>query len=161
MNIDGNRVSATLTEQQLKEARSLFEKLNELFPFFVGLTKEERNNIPKISVSNRQFVADAITASQNNLELMPAFVNVEELKKDLTLYDQLDDVIILAQKLMSKLLDTQMLAGSEAYTSALVAYRVIQTAAGAGRPGASAAYEMLRERFSGQKTNTVTPEKVE
>jgi hypothetical protein len=92
---------------------------------------------------------------------MPAFVNVEELKKDLTLYDQLDDVIILAQKLMSKLLDTQMLAGSEAYTSALVAYRVIQTAAGAGRPGASAAYEMLRERFSGQKTNTVTPEKVE
>jgi hypothetical protein len=159
MNIDGNRVSDTLTEEQLKEARALFERLNELFPFFVGLTKEERNNIPKISVYNRQFVADAITASQNNMELMPAFINVEELRKDLTLFDQLDDVLILSQKLTAKLQDTQMLAGSEAYTSALIAYRVIQTAAGAGRPGASAAYDMLKERFAGQKSATVTPEK--
>ena len=43
-----------------------------------------------------------------------------------------------------------MIAGSEAYASALTAYRLFEAAAKAGVLGADAAYIPLAERFAGQ-----------
>ena len=43
-----------------------------------------------------------------------------------------------------------MLAGSEAYVTALAAYRNFEAAAKAGIQGADTIYELLKARFSGQ-----------
>jgi hypothetical protein len=61
--------------------------------------------------------------------------------------------------LAEKLDDTQMLAGSEAYITALAAYRNFDAAAKAGIQGADTIYNHLKERFKGQggAGNTNTP----
>ena len=55
--------------------------------------------------------------------------------------------------------DTQVLAGSEAYVSALAAYRNFEAAAYAGIPGADTVYDLLRTRFANQGNtgSTTTP----
>jgi hypothetical protein len=44
--------------------------------------------------------------------------------------------------------DTQMLAGSEAYSSALTAYKLFQAASEAGLKGSDAIYDSLKARFA-------------
>ena len=92
----------------------------------------------------------------NNPHLVPSFVDSTEMRKDLVLYKQLDEVHNLMEQLQEKIRDTQTLAGSEAYSSALMTYRLVQMAAEAGVPGADSAYDQLRQRFAGQGTQPTT-----
>ena len=60
-----------------------------------------------------------------------------------------------------KLNDTQMIAGSEAYVTALTAYRLFDAAAKAGVAGADTVNDLLKVRFADQgssapKTATAT-----
>jgi hypothetical protein len=118
-------------------------------------------SLPKINVANKQFVSDALFAIQNNSQLFPAYVSATELSKDLTLFNQLDDLHTLAQQFAEKLRDTQILAGSEAYVSALTIYRLMEAASNAGLPGTDTIYEQLAERFASQgnkqASTTTTP----
>ena len=107
-------------------------------------------------MNNKIFVEDAITAMDNNPTFLPSYFNVAELKKDLTLYQQLDPLFVEINKLAEKIDDTQMLAGSEAFITALAAYRNFEAAAKAGIPGADTIYELLKARFSGQGGSSTT-----
>jgi hypothetical protein len=149
-NVSSNRIAVTLTQQKIDEVKGLLTQLNAALPFLTGLTTEERMTLPKINVANKAFVDDAIVAINANPALVPSYVNKDELGKDYTLYSQLDELVMLTNQFCEKLADTQMLAGSEAYVSALAAYRMFQAAADAGVPGADAVYDSLRSRFTGQ-----------
>lgn len=72
------------------------------------------------------------------------------MDNDYQLYLQLDEFLGLTETLLEKLSDTQMLAGSEAYSNALVAYRLFGSAAKAGLNGADSVYDKLASRFAGQ-----------
>lgn len=51
-----------------------------------------------------------------------------------------------------------MLAGSEAYITALTAYRLLQSAAQDGVPGADTLYDRLKDRFAEQgRTDDTDP----
>lgn len=149
-NLTNNRLSITLTPEELKKALNALQEVNAVLPFLTGLTVEERMKLPKIDGSNRLFVQDALKVMKQNGAIMPNFVNVEELEKDFTLYEQLDSVLSAVNQLQEKLRDTQMLAGSEAYSSALMAYRMFQMAADAGLPGMDTVVDDLKQRFAGQ-----------
>jgi hypothetical protein len=88
--------------------------------------------LPKINVSNKAFTEDAINSMVNNPSLLPAYFNVAEMQKDMTLFTQLDEMSIIINQLAERISDTQLLAGSEAYVSALAAYRNFEAAANAG-----------------------------
>ncbi len=148
--VSNNRISVTIAENELTQAKTAFLNISNNLPFLVGLNNDEKVSMAKISVSNKQFVQDALTIMNNNAELFPAYMSSEELHKDLTLYSQLDELVALAQQLTEKLRDTQILAGSEAYVSALSVYRLVEAASKAGLPGADTAYDQLAERFAGQ-----------
>lgn len=119
-------------------------------PFLIGLTTDERVTLPKISENNKVFVGDSINALANNAPMLPSYLNVADIKSDLTLYEQLDELEMLALQLVEKIQDTRMLCGSEAYVSSLTAYRLFEAAASAGIPGADAIYDALKQRFAGQ-----------
>ncbi|MBL7702971.1 MAG: hypothetical protein JNM14_12025 [Ferruginibacter sp.] len=127
-------------------------------PFLIGLTTEERIALPKINESNKVFVGDSINALVNNAAILPAYLNANEIKTDLTLYEQLDELEGLALQLVEKIQDTRMLCGSEAYASSLAAYRLFEAAATAGLPGTDSIYNALKQRFAGQgPTGGTTP----
>ena len=60
-------------------------------------------------------------------------------------------------QLGEQLLDTQILAGSDAYATALMIYRLAESAAKAGLPGADTLYQTLRQRFVAQGTPAAAP----
>ena len=149
-NLTNNRLSVTATSAQLTAVKNALQTINTNLPFLVGLTAEERAALPTIDVNNKAFTEDAINAGANNASLVPSYVSVANMQSDMTLFSQLDEVIQLTRQLLEKLEDTQMLAGSEAYTSALALYKLFGSAADAGVPGSDAIYNQLRTRFAGQ-----------
>ena len=155
-NLTNNRISAEVTttaEQQVKDG---IQMIQDALPFLIGLTTTERVNLPKISVSNKVFTEDAINLAVNNSELFPSFIKTEEMNNDITLYHKLDSISSLLQQLLEKVNDTQMLAGSEAYSAALVVYKVLGAASEAGIEGTKSAYDQLKERFAQSTSTTAT-----
>ncbi len=75
----------------------------------------------------------------------------------MTLFTQTDELLLLIRQLLEKVEDTHMLAGSEAYVSALISYKLFGSAADAGMPGADAIYDQLKARFANNATPTPTP----
>ena len=157
MSIQSNRVNTMLDAAKIDNIRKKFQELEAELDFIIGLTIDERVNLPKINVANRTFVMDSLSALQTNGSFMPAYLNVADMTADITLYNQLEEFTQRAAQLSEKLGDTQMLAGSEAYVSSLAAYRLFEAAAKAGLPGADAVYDLLKQRFADQGGSTPTP----
>jgi hypothetical protein len=156
-NITSNRVSATIDAATIQKVKDALASVNAQLPFLIGLKPEERQAIPKISDVNKTFTSDAITAIKNNAGLLPAYVDVNEMEKDFTLYQQLDELVQLSTQVTEKLSDTQMMAGSEAYVSSLTAYRLFEAASNAGIPGTDTIYDQLKQRFAGQGSSGTAP----
>lgn len=149
-NLFQNLLDITMTDPQLTQFRDGITQAQDAAPFLIGLTTEQRQTIPKIAAGNLNFVQDSLSAMQDNSDMLPAYMNNSNLATDLTLYQQLDPLVQLVGQLYEKLRDTQMMAGSEAYISALAFYRMVEAAAKAGLPGADTVYEQLKQRFEGQ-----------
>lgn len=152
-NINSNRLDVSLNPQEVTQINAAITNIEVLMPFLTGLTIEERIAIPKINVSNKQFTEDAINIAVNNPTLFPGYINPAEMQKDLLLFGQLDDLATSLRRVLEKVEDTLMLAGSESYISALAVYRSISAAAKAGVPGTDSLYQQLRARFAEQGGN--------
>lgn len=146
--VSNNRISAVMTDQMIGQVKTAFQDLNAAMPFLIGLNTDERVTLPKMSTINKGFVEDALNVIVNNQNLFPNYINIEELKKDLALYSQLDEILTIGMQFIEKVRDTQMLAGSEAYVAALSVYRMTEAASKAGIPGGDTIYNQLAERFA-------------
>ena len=149
-NINSNRLDVSLNPQEVTQINAAITNIEVLMPFLTGLTIEERVAIPKINVANKAFTEDAINIAVQNPSLFPGYINPAEMQKDLLLFNQLDVLATSMRRVLEKIEDTLMLAGSESYISALAVYRSISAAAKAGVPGADSLYDQLRARFSEQ-----------
>lgn len=146
-----NLVSVKISEEDMTAA---IGKLNELLGFLstymVALTPEERRILPKMSDGNAPFVDKALHYASTNPELVPAYINVDEMEIDTKAVNDLSQLYRLAEKLCSGLNDTIMLSGSEAYVSALAFYKSVKVAAGMNVQGAKPIYDDLKRRFEAQ-----------
>ena len=164
-NLTNNRLNVTATPAQIAAAKTAYQTILTNLSFLIGLTTQERISLPAIDVSNKTFTEDAISAGVNNTGVLPAYVSPSAMQTDLTLFSQLDELILLHNQLGEKLQDTQLLAGSEAYVGALTLYKLFGSAAEAGIPGTDSIYNQLKQRFAGQgsggtseKSNPQPPE---
>lgn len=156
-NLTNNRINTTATAAQITAAKAGIQAVLTNLPFLTGLTIEERIALPAIDVSNKAFTEDAINAGVNNATLLPTYVSVANMQNDLTLFTQLDEIIILVKQLLERLEDTQLLAGSEAYVSALMVYKLFGAAADAGVPGTDAIVAQLKQRFTTNGNTGTSP----
>ena len=146
--VSNNRISYTMSEEQLTQVKAAFATINNFMAFLIGITPEERTALPKMSSGNKPFVQDAFLAIKNNPELFPSYMKEEEIRKDIVLFDQLAEIFSFSAQLNEKIKDTQIVAGSEAYVSALSIYRLMEAAAKAGVPGTDTIYDQLASRFA-------------
>lgn len=147
-NLTNNRLNITATPVQIAAVKTALQTIQTNLPFLIGLTVDERIALPAIDVNNKAFTEDAINAGINNATLVPSYVSVPNMQNDMTLFTQLDEITALVRQLLEKLEDTQLLAGSEAYVSALTLYKLFGSAADAGVPGADAIVAQLKLRFA-------------
>jgi hypothetical protein len=107
-NLSNNRLNITATAAQITAVKTALQAVTTNLPFLIGLTTEERIALPAINVSNKAFTEDAINAAVNNASLIPSYVSVPNMQNDMTLFTQLDEIIILVKQLLEKLEDTQL-----------------------------------------------------
>jgi hypothetical protein len=149
-NLQNNRLSAALAPEAAAEIRQMVRQIEQKLPFLLGLTPEERKALPKINRSNKLFVDETLQACADNGNFLPPYLDVAEMRRDYELYRALGEVLQPLAQLYEKLRDTQILAGSEAFSTALMAYRMLQMAARSGMPGLDTVVSRLSERFASQ-----------
>ncbi|MGQ7944897.1 hypothetical protein [Flavobacterium sp. WC2509] len=152
-NLLNNRVSVTATAAQVTAVKTAFQTILTNLPFLVGLTADERKTLNSIDVNNKAFTEDAINASVNNPTLIPTYISLPNMQSDLTLFAQLDELSGIANQLCERIEDTKMLAGNEAYGSALAMYKIFGSAADAGVSGADSIVEQLKKRFASNSSS--------
>jgi hypothetical protein len=156
-NITDNRLSLTISPADLTTVNTAGATIDTTLSFLIALTEEERERLFGVNVNNKVFIEEALEEAQNNGTILPGYIQVAELEKDLTLFNQLGDLLSYLRNLLQKMEDTQRLAGHEAYALSLAIYQLYKSAAEAGIPGAASSYNRLKERFDTTRPTPPTP----
>ena len=146
-SITNKILNVTLSPAQVTGIKYVIQNIYTNMPFLVRLTENERIVLPKINITNKAFVEDAINTISNNTTMLPGYLSVTDMQTNLQLFTQLDELAGLVRQLLEKIEDTQILAGSETYIAALTGYKLFGAAASAGIPGSDAIYSSLKARF--------------
>ena len=120
-----------------------------LAPYLLALTADERKTMLRMADKTVAFVTKTTEYATNNAAFVPVFVDLPALRQDTAGMAALSP---LRQQFKQLALDTDstvMVAGSEAYGSALAVYGNIKFLAKNKQTGAQAAYDELRVRFPG------------
>ncbi len=154
-----NRISIELTAAQIKAVNDAIKALVEtLQPVLIALNAEDKKNLAKLGEKSVAFVEKAIQYAESNPELVPAFINVDEMKKDYAGFNQLNAVLRPLLQITGNLDDTMTLCGSEAILQSLAFYNSAKVAAKMNVPNAGTVYEDLSQRFEAQKAKRTKPE---
>ena len=143
-----NRLSITIPAADLAAAKAALQQVQTILaPYVIALTPEQRKTIPKMSDGTEPFVAKVIEYAADAPQFLPPFVDRQEFDKDWQAISGLLPLLRLCTQIEDTLSDTTMMAGSEAYVSALSYYNSVKQAAKVNAPDAKAIYEDLRKRF--------------
>lgn len=115
-------VDAVLTQQEIDDIVTALKTIRDQLPFLVGLSTQERRQIPKMGRKAQTFSVRALDMAMQHNEVMPRHLNVEEARRDVALFEALNPILQAVNHLRELIEDTQMLAGSEAYAAARLAY---------------------------------------
>ena len=146
-----NRVSANLSPEDIAAVQEAIVTLKQKLPFLIGLTKEERISMLKLGDKSRAFVQKTMELVKQNQDFLPRSFDVEEMQKDVDLFNDLYPILLSLQQLNEQVEDT-LVVGSEAYAAALVAYRYAKDAnMGAGLDGV---LDDIGRRFARKSSKT-------
>lgn len=151
-------ISAQIDEKSKQEIIQLIQQIESKLPFLINLTPEERQSLPKMGDKTVAFVQKAIELAQQNPNLVPPYISLDELKKDFELSNKLKDILNAVARLFEKVSDTYIAVGSEAYTAALSFYNSAKAAAKMNVPGTDVIVNELAERFEKKSTSQQKPQ---
>jgi hypothetical protein len=143
-----NRISLELSTEIVNEVKALIDQIESKLPFLISLTTDERANLAKLNRDNELFVEETIRAAEHNSEVIPNYINVAEMEKDLLLYQQLNRIMVRLSHVSNKIKDTMHIAGAEAFATALVTNNMFQIASKMGVNGMDVVSARLSELFS-------------
>ncbi len=141
-----NRISANLTPADREAVMKAIATIRQKLPFLVDLTTEDRRTIVKMGDKSRAFVSKALEVATQNPDFLPRSFDLEEMRRDLALYEALYPVLLSLTQLQELVDDTCMAAGSEAYTSALAIYNYAK--ASGDVTGLDAVIDEMGRRFT-------------
>jgi hypothetical protein len=150
-----NQISAILTPADRDAALAAITTLKEKLPFLIDLTMEERKALPKMGDKSRAFVSKALEVATQNPDFLPRSFNLEEMRKDVQLFEAMYPIVVALAQLQELMDDTYVTVGSEAYAAALQVYNYAKASGqGAGLDGV---VDELGQRFA-RKTKKAKPQ---
>jgi hypothetical protein len=151
------QVNGTLTDSQREEAIQGIEELESSLPFSkVTLSPLQIARLTKAGPKSATFVVDGLELAIRNPDLMPASVNAIQLQEKLTLLRNLDVLTAVVAQFQQKLVNTSMVAKSEAYDHARTAYFLLNRK---NADGLVEGRDRLAQRFAkqGRRKADTTP----
>jgi hypothetical protein len=145
-----NQISLKIPAEDKDAIKNAISVLTEkLLPHLKALSPEERQALPKAGDKTVAFLDKTKEFFESNSDLVPAFIDKNEYIIDLNGMNELHEYHTPVNQLASMLNDSMMLAGSEAYVTALAFYKSVKNAAKMNIPGAKEVNEELSRRFKG------------
>lgn len=132
-----NRIDATLSNTDKQAVLDAIQLIRTKLPFLIGLSADERQSLTKAGDRSRAFIAQSLALAEQDDSYLPRSFDVAEMRQDVELVEQLYPVLVAVTQLKELLEDTYRLAGSDAYSAALIVYRAAKD------NGKSAALENL------------------
>ncbi|MEH1937872.1 MAG: hypothetical protein V7L14_30025 [Nostoc sp.] len=140
------RISATLTQTERDAVLQAIATIKEKLPFLVDLSADDRKALPKMGDKSRDFVSIALEVAAQNPEFLPRSFDIDEMQKDVQLFEALYPVLLSLTQLQELVDDTTLAVGSEAYAAALQVYNYAK-ASGQGA-GLDAVIVEMGRRFA-------------
>jgi len=141
-----NRISAKLSATDKDAVMQAIATIREKLPFLIDLTTEDRRTIVKMGDKSRAFVSKALEVATQNPDFLPRSFDIEEMRRDLALYEALYPVLLSLTQLQELVDDTCMASGSEAYAAALAVYNYAK--ASGDVTGLDAVIDEMGRRFT-------------
>ncbi|MBD2451813.1 hypothetical protein H6G76_32780 [Nostoc sp. FACHB-152] len=148
-------VSATLTVNDKEVLLQAITTIKEKLPFLIDLSNEERKALPKMGDKSRAFVSKALEIATQNPEFLPRSFDLEEMRKDVQLYEALYPLLLALSQLQELVDDTSLAVGSEAYAAALQVYSYAKASGQTG--GLDTVVEEMGQRFA-RKSRKAKPQ---
>jgi hypothetical protein len=150
--MNDNRISANLTAEVRDRILSEINAIKAQLPFLIDISKDERSSLPKMGDKSRAFVLRALEVATQKDSFLPRSFDVGEMRKDVEMTNNLAAISTALAALTELVEDTYILAGSEAYSAALVVY---QSAKANGQGEAlDDALDSLAQRFARKSSST-------
>lgn len=121
-----NLISTTVPDKDVNEILDALKFINEKLPDLVTLSKEELTTLPKIGQNTNSFILENLKEAENNPDLVPKDVELDEIKKDVDLIKAISTILNPLKKLEKKLEDSALLAGSEAYLPSIAIHNAMK-----------------------------------
>jgi negative regulator of sigma E activity len=112
-------ISANISAADKTAFKTAINNAGLLLNFMVNLTLAERQSLAKMGNNRYAFVKRFIQIAEANPAVLPGSFNLNELKKDVALFEDLRDLTVGVTQLNEKMSDTTLAVGSEAFTKAL------------------------------------------
>lgn len=139
-------ISATLNPTDRAAVMEAIATIKAKLPFLIDLNADERKALPKMGDKSRAFVSKALEVATQNPDFLPRSFDLEELRKDVQLFEAMYPIVMALTQLQELLDDTYVTVGSEAYSAALQVYNYAK-ASGQGA-GLEAVVDELGQRFA-------------
>ncbi len=89
-----NRISASLTKEDIEAIMSAISTIKTKLPFLVDLTPEEAKSLSRMGNKSRAFVTKSLELATQNPEILPRYFDLEEMKQDLELFEALYPIMM-------------------------------------------------------------------
>ncbi|MEH2077106.1 MAG: hypothetical protein V7K57_22360 [Nostoc sp.] len=139
-------ISSKLAPTERDAVLQAIATIKDKLPFLIDLSNEERKALPKMGDKSRAFVSKALEVATQNPEFLPRSFDLEEMRKDVQLFEALYPVLLSLSQLQELVDDTFLAVGSEAYAAALQVYTYAK--AGAQGAGLETVVEEMGQRFA-------------
>ncbi|AFY45031.1 hypothetical protein [Nostoc sp. PCC 7107] len=138
-------ISATLSQTDRDALLQAIATIKEQLPFLIDLSNEERKALPKMGDKSRAFVSKALEVATQNPEFLPRSFDLDEMRKDVQLFEALYPLLLSLTQLQELVDDTSLAVGSEAYAAALQVYNYAKASGQGG--GLETVLEEMGQRF--------------
>jgi hypothetical protein len=151
------RASVNIPEDDLRLIMDAIQLLQEkLQPHLVDLGPEELRRLSRMGPRTVAFVNRALVYAQLHPEFRPAFVDVDELARDLAAVDTLRSILSPLSLLAGMVNDSLVQSGSQAFGASRAWYQAVKNAAKLGHPGATLIVQDLGRRFAAPSPKRVS-----
>jgi len=147
-----NRISTSLSPADREAVMAAVSTIREKLPFLMDLTVEERRSLPKMGDKSRAFVSKALEVAIQNPDFLPRSFDIEEMRRDVELFQALHPILLSLTQLQELLDDTYLAVGSDAYAAGLVVYNYAKNS-GQGA-GLDAVVDEMGRRFARKSRGT-------
>lgn len=153
-----NLISLNIPAGDLAEINAALAVLKtKLVPHLISMSSEDKMALPKMGDKTLAFVTKALEQAELNQNLVPAYIDVDEMKTDYDAVKLLRPILVQLEELCKLTDDTMTQSGSEVYVSSLAFYNAIAAAARANVPGAQVIFDELSARFDFRRRKRTPP----